>query len=93
MEENKSLELLADNIIDLDEEINIVVQSAHKNMGQRPEKHMPPLTIREIEAHRFISGNVPGFAVMKTLNLGEIIKEDRYLSADTKFNFCADVRL
>ena len=46
---------------------------------------MPPMTIKEIEAHRKNSGKGSGGPVMKTLERGRRFKEERYITADSVF--------
>ena len=46
---------------------------------------MPTITIKEIEAHRQLSGKGSGVPIIKTLERGRKFKEERYITADSIF--------
>ena len=51
---------------------------------------MPFFTIREIEIHRQNSGKMPGVFVIKTLERGQKLKEERYVTADSIYTYLSD---
>ena len=89
--------MATDNVIiglllkNAESEIDIVVKRTvdEKNWGKSPDD-MPFFSIREIEIHRQNNGKMPGFSVIKTLERGHKLKEERYVTADNVYTYLSD---
>ena len=72
-------------------EIDIVVKKTvdEKNWGKSLDR-VPIFTIREIEIHRQNSGKMPGVSIIKTWEMGQKFKEERYVSTHIIYTYLSD---